>query len=477
MRKATKLYWLSGVLLVLCLTAFAVSRYQEKQEAIQTSGEEILALPADSVTALSWTNENGTFSFTKEDTWVYDDDTTFPVSEEKIRDLLSPFASFSAAFVIDEVEDEAQYGLDDPVCTISITAGEEQYTIRLGDFSKMDEQRYVSLGDGKVYLVTHDPLDEFDAVLRDLIQNDTIPAFDTVEQLTFTGDETYTVTRDEDGKSLCDDDVYFTDGKPLDTERVDNFLQAIQSLNLTNYVTYHASDEDLAAFGLDAPALTIDLSYRTEQEDGEEDETGELLLSLAQDPEEAAVYAEAVAKDTDEEELPDVTCYLRVGQSPIVYEISQSVYDQLTAVSYDALRHQELFTADFSAVTSIDVTLGGETYTFTHTLSQKEDDEDAEGTWTYNGTEFDADDLTDALCALSASRFTEETPTGQEEISLTVHLKQADFPTFSLTLSRYDGSNCLAAVDGQPVALVSRSQTVALIEAVHALTLGVTGST
>ena len=120
MRKATKLYALLGVLLVVCIAAFAVSRYEEKKEQIKNSGEVILEIPTDSVTALSWTNESGKFSFTKDETWVYDDDNAFPVDEEKINDLLEQFTSFAAAFAIDDVEDYAQYGLDEPICTIHI---------------------------------------------------------------------------------------------------------------------------------------------------------------------------------------------------------------------------------------------------------------------------------------------------------------------------------------------------------------------
>ena len=469
MRKKAKLYALLGVLLVICGAAFAVSRYQEKKENIKNSGEVILEIPTDSVTALSWTNDSGTFSFTKEESWAYDDDAAFPVSGEKVNDLLSQFEAFAAAFTIEDVEDYAQYGLDEPVCTINITAGEESYTIKLGDFSKMDEQRYVSIGDGKAYLVSHDPLDEFDAVLRDMILNDTIPEFDTAEQIEFSGNENYTIIRDEDGKSICADDIYFTDGQPLDTDNVDSFLSAIQSLSLTNYVSYHVTDEELTAFGLNDPELTIELAY-SKQDDGNAGASGTLTLHLARDPEEAAAYEDALERDLAE--LPDVTCYVRMGQSQIVYEITQDEYDALTAVSYDTLRHQKLFTADFETVTSIDIALSGENYTFTYDPPEDKNDEDAEGTWTYNGEEFDVYDLKTALRAISASGFTGETPTGQEEISLTVHLDNEDFPTFTLTLYRYDGTNCIAAVDGKTVAFVPRSQTVDLIEAVNELTLG-----
>lgn len=470
MRKATKLYALLGVLLVVCIAAFAVSRYEEKKEQIKNSGEVILEIPTDSVTALSWTNESGTFSFTKDETWVYDEDNAFPVDEEKINDLLEQFTSFAAAFSIDDVEDYAQYGLDEPICTIKITAGEESYTVELGDFSKMDEQRYVSIGDGKVYLVSHDPLDEFYAVLRDMILDDTIPEFDTAKQIAFTGSENYTIIRDEDGKSICADDIYFRDGQPLDTDNVDTVLSAIQSLSLTNYVSYNVTDEELTTFGLDDPKLTIKMEYSTRDDDGNLEDSGTLLLHISRNPEEVAAYEEAVEKDEDN--LPDVTCYARVGESQIVYQITQSEYDTLTDVSYDALRHQKIFTADFDTVTSIDVTLEGENYTFICTPPEDADDTDTEGTWTYQGVEFDIFDFSYALRALAATNFTVETPTGQEEISLTLHLDNEDFSTFTLTLYRYDGESCIACVDGEPIAFVSRDKAVDLIEAVRAVTLG-----
>lgn len=468
-KKQITLCVLLAVFAVVSITAVLVSRHEEKVEQIKNSGKTILSIPTDTVTALSWTNEDGTFSFTKGDTWTYDGDSAFPVDEGKINDLLAQFEDFAAAFAIDDVEDYAQYGLTEPICTISITAGEETYTVQLGDFSKMDEQRYASIGDGKAYLVSHDPLDEFGAVLRDMILDDTIPAFDTAEKIAFTGTENYTISYDEDGTSICADNVYFADGQPLDTDNVNAWLTALTGLDLTDYVSYNVTNEELQTFGLDEPALTITLDYSSSDEDGTETDAGTLVLHLSQNPEELAAYGEALANEEDD--LPDVTCYARVGESQIVYQITQSEFDALTAVSYDTLRHQKLFTADFDTVTSIDVTLEGETYTFTYTPPENEDDEDAEGTWSYNGEEFDVFNFSYALRALSASSFTDEKPTGQEEISLTLHLDNEDFPAFTLTLYRCDGETCIAEVDGEPVAFVSRSQTVDLVEAVRTLTL------
>ena len=81
--------------------------------------------------------------------------------------------------------------------TINLSTGDTDYEIQLGDFSAMDSQRYVSLGDGNVYLAAADPLDYFDATLRDMIDNDEAPSFDTVQEIRFEGDQTYQIVYQE----------------------------------------------------------------------------------------------------------------------------------------------------------------------------------------------------------------------------------------------------------------------------------------
>ena len=46
-----------------------------------------------------------------------------------------------------------------------------------------------------------------------------------------------------------------------------------------------------------------------------------------------------------------------------------------------------------------------------------------------------------------------------------------NFPEVQITLYRYDGSHCLAVVDGESVSLVDRTAVVDLIEAIHAIVL------
>jgi hypothetical protein len=269
------------------------------------------------------------------------------------------------------VEDYGQYGLDDPACTISLSTGEESYEINLGDFSKMDSQRYVSIGDGNVYLVKKYPLDYYDAKLKDLIDNDDTPKFDSVKEIRFEGAETYNVVYEENSPdTYCRDDVYFAlidGGKlPLDTSRVEGYLKNISGLDLA---------------------------------------------------------------------------------------------------SYNDLRHQEVLIADFEDITQFDISLEGKNYTI---AARKRGDETS---YYYQGEKLEITGFRKALTDLKAEEFTGEQPAQKEEISLTVHLDNENFPEVRIQLFRYDGTHCLALVDGKPVSLVQRSKVVDLIEAVYKIVL------
>ena len=119
MNRAKRLYILLGVLAAACIAAFAVLHLEQRQEEIAESGETVLEIDPDAVQSLSWEYEGEPLAFHRDgDGWLYDDDEAFPVDGEKIQELLGQFEAFGAAFVITDVEDYAQYGLDDPELTI-----------------------------------------------------------------------------------------------------------------------------------------------------------------------------------------------------------------------------------------------------------------------------------------------------------------------------------------------------------------------
>lgn len=472
MKRAKRLYWLCGVLVVVCAAAFAVVHYQEERERIAATDEIILEVDADAVESLSWQCDDQDLSFRKEEGWVWDGDEAFPVDSDKIAELLEPFQSFGAAFIIEEVTDFSQYGLDDPVCTIQIATADASYDIQLGDFSAMDEQRYVSIGDGNVYLVQNDPMDIFEITIQDMIDHDEIPDFDQVTSIQFSGEDSYEVVwQEENTHTALDDDCYFVqegeDWLALDPSRVESYLNTLSSLDPTDYVTYTAGEEDLSAFGLDDPELTVTVAYTAQDEEGEEREET-FTLYVSRDPaERAAAETDADAEEAEETEETEeeITAYVRVGDSQIVYQIAGSSYENLMAASRDDLRHREMFAADFTDVTGLEITLEGSTYQ----LTAEGDGEDK--TFFYREEELEIDGLQSALEDLTAASFTDESPDGKEEIGITVTLDNENVQELRIQLYRCDGEYCLAVVDGEPLALVPRSSVVDLVEAVNAIVL------
>ncbi|MCR5088228.1 MAG: DUF4340 domain-containing protein [Oscillospiraceae bacterium] len=463
MSKTKRLYILIGVLLAVTAATILAGRHKTHKEEIRASGQTILEIPSDSVTLLSWDCRGKSLVFQNTNgSWKYTDDGNFPVDPQKIADLLAPFQQLVAAFVIENVEDYGQYGLDSPTGTIRITAADTAYEIQLGAFSKMDSQRYLSVGDGRVYLVKEDLLEKFSLELKDLIRNDTLPSLTEAKELRFSGTESYSVVREENSTdSYCADDVYFSDGRPLNTKAVKAYLGVISALNLNDYASYHVSDDELKAFGLHEPELTITVTYQNENGKKEAEEQ-QLVLHISRNPEEL----EAAKKKPDEGGEKKISGYVRVGDSQIVYRIGEDAVSALMAASYDDLRHKEVLTAAFEDISRIDVSLDGNSYQlFTEGQGSKK-------VWHYReGDDLDIARLQKALTGLRAESFTGDAPEQKEEIGLTLHLDQEKHPEMSIRLYRYNGEQCLAVVNGESVSLVPRSSVISLKESIYAIVL------
>lgn len=478
MKRNRKLAVLAVLLVCISLAAFGVNRYEEHKEIIKNSDEIILEIAGDKVNTLSWECDTGSFGFhrNEEGRWLYDEDEAFPVDEEKIMELLGLFDEFGVSFIIEEVEDFGQYGLDTPVCTIRMETGEGNYEIQLGNFSAMDSERYVSIGDGKVYLVKKDPLEQFNIEIGNLIKNDEIPVSENVTEIRFSGGKPGRIVYEENSvNTYLEEDVYFMEqGEtflPLDTNRVKAYLDIVRNLDLKDYVNYNVSENDISSYGLDSPELSIVVDYIAKEEESDTETTKSFVLNISRDPkerqkEEKKAKENNGGEEADEEaEEKEITAYARVGESQIIYQLSTEEYESLMDMTYDSLRHQELFWADFKDVYQLDILLEEKSYTITS------DEKDDERSYYYLEEELDIAEIKSGIRGLTAETFTEEIPDGKEEISLTIHLENENYQKVVIQLYRYDGEKCIAVVDGKPVAFVARSSVVDLMEAVNGVVL------
>ncbi|MGN0963645.1 MAG: DUF4340 domain-containing protein, partial [Clostridia bacterium] len=161
----------------------------------------------------------------------------------------------------------------------------------------------------------------------------------------------------------------------------------------------------------------------------------------------------------------EITAYLRVGESRLIYRISESEYNSLMDAAFDSFRYKEVFRADPDDIETIQITLDNEEYTITS--KEKNDTR----TYSYNGEEADLSAFKSDLTSLKAQSFTSEEPKQKEEIRLDITVGGEDKEEISIVFYRYDGNRCLAVIDGEPISLVNRADVVDLIEAVNTIIL------
>ena len=495
MDKIKKLTILLAVLAAACIATIIVSHHEIKKEQIKETDALILEVPADSVTKLSWTlsDTDTALSFTKQEgSWVSDDDETLPIDSDKITRLLETFESFGASFIIEEPESLDQYGLDKPVCSISFTADDKDYTVLLGGFSTMDQERYVSIGDGNVYLVSSDPYDTFDKELDYFTKTDEVPELDDAVTLTFGGSLTgsgYEISYEADNTaSYSDEDVYYSEDVALNSKSVRSYLKALSSLDLSDCVNHTLKDEELGNYGLDKPLLTADITYDMTDDNGKK--TGEqavISFAVGVDPADAdklnagsnsdgesgnteSDAADASnssgSKDSDDTS-EDIAAYIRFNDSDLVYKLTQSDYDALTAVTKGEFNKKDLLPISFDDVDSLTVILDGESYTFAGAKKLMGGRE-----WSYNGEALDISDIREAIEAAAASDASDAKPTLKQEISLSFSTQNKHHPDINVTIYRYNGSDCIMQSDDGTCQLIKRSKVVSLCEAIYAVVLG-----
>lgn len=168
------------VILLLCIVAyFLATRYAKQQEQrdkdSETQGQvNLTVIDPDDVDAFSYIADGTTYSYTKnKDTWTCENDTSLKMDEDSIATLLGNLKKITAAEAIDDYDSIADYGLDQPQNTITVTCGNETTTIDIGDYNEMLQEYYIKIsGDDKIYLADSKLKDAFSKKPDTMVQQE-----------------------------------------------------------------------------------------------------------------------------------------------------------------------------------------------------------------------------------------------------------------------------------------------------------------
>lgn len=451
MKRKKTLGILCGVLAVLCICTLALSKYQIHKEKIKNIDELIIDFDVADATAIAWSHDDtDKISFVKEDgIWYWDGDKKFPVDQELVTDMLSLIHAYRASFIIESPESLGTYGLANPQCIVDVTAGDKSFSIRLGDYSAMDSERYFCIGDDNVYLATVDVLDDFECGVTEFVKLDEIPSVSLVKKFTVEGANSLQIENKEDsGICYTDKYTYFLceDGsyKPIGANSANTLIKKLTGLTLGSFETYTADEDDLSVYGLVEPTLTVTADY----EDSDNN------------PQQLRAYYGIIGEDGGSE------AYVRLEGSQFVYNIALADAQALRDADYSSLGAKEVYMADVKTVKQFDFTIDSQTYSIA-----VQTDKSGKTVYSYNGQETEFADVIEALEAVKATEYTDEQPSKKQEVEILVSFDSETFPERKISVYQYNGSSCIVKIDGKPFGLVPRADVISLIEAVNEIVL------
>lgn len=470
MKRGKKLIVLLGVLLVLMGGTYVMQQIDfEGEEPEETKAPATVIFDAEEkdIGEIEWVYEGETFAFTQtEDGWVRDDDEHFPVDGTVMSNVLAKLQELTADKTIEAVEDLSEYGLVEPTVKITVTT-DETSEILIGDESALGGY-YASLGDGNVYLIDESVKNMFSKELYDFVLEEEIPDLSVLWALVSKSEtQNISIVYGEDtGLTYSDDYVWFWESEDgmlaLDNELLDTFMEKVAGVAWDECVDYHADSEELEAYGLADPIVTLKVSYieTTQVDTGEKDEDGNAIYETK---EEVKLFELELGNYKDD------SCYAKLDDSDMVYLVDAELCDALMYTDYESLRPDDVLLMDWEDVTGVDVVLDGTTHTVIREEIESTDD-DGNKTVSYvyklEGEEVEILDVLDMLVAMESTGSRDGiTPERAEEIRFVLHRDNADYPEVELAFYQYDSSSCLVSLNGESRLFVDREDVTDVVEA------------
>lgn len=351
MKRGLRLLLLIGALALCVAGYFLVGKLVPDETAAEETNAaeiEIASLDSAALARIDYTRGGETVALKKSgDSWIYESDPACPLDQTLVKQMVSVSTSLTASRSFTS-QDLAEYGLDQPACSILLTdAGGGKKSFALGDRNEVTLEYYLTADGGDtVYLVDAALYDAFDKGGLDLVQKEAVPNMDNATRLSIERPDgaltlSLAKTADSSGGTGTDGEnaagpapVWYLEQPgaapaTLDTAKVTELLSELTQLAFRKCVRYNAADIDLAEYGLDEPAATVTVTYPAVAAGTDSGSGG----AEAQPGGASATFTLALGDVFGE----DYRCARLIG-SKMVYLIDESAAQKLLSASWDTLR-------------------------------------------------------------------------------------------------------------------------------------------
>ena len=217
---------------------------------------EFTDIDPEDITAISYDAGDGERAFEKQDgTWVYTTDADFPLKQDFPETIAEDMGQLRADRELVDGDELADYGLEEPVYTVTLTQSDGTVTeIYFGN--TVDDYYYVTVNDdGVVYTVSSTAADNLTQSLDEMAQLDEYPSIGSGNlkkvSITENGETTAYDSENED-----------------QSEDISGIAGGLGAVTLSEAADYSVADADLAGYGLDeASRITVEVTYTEDDED------------------------------------------------------------------------------------------------------------------------------------------------------------------------------------------------------------------
>ena len=189
---------------------------RQEEAAEEDTSEQILDLDTAQAASLTFTVGGTEETFVRADeTWTLQADDTFPVDETALETTLSALATLSATRTLEDAEELSEYGLSEPVNTVTYTDEDGNETsVLLGDINTSSDFQYAALASDTttVYTIPTALGESLSDDLYDYAVSEDLPALDADEV------QTVEVTADDADDGAAEDETAAEDEAATEAE-------------------------------------------------------------------------------------------------------------------------------------------------------------------------------------------------------------------------------------------------------------------
>ena len=273
---------LSVILAILSAALLIVLgiRYRQSRDAVQDpAAQAVQAAQAAGSTYASLSVYSGSatlsFSIQEDGTWVWDDDTEFPLDDSTIESMMELLSDLTPQQVLSDPESLESYELDAPSASISaVKVDQSTVSVTFGKATTDGTSRYAMMNDdaSTIYIFADTLYQALQTPIYDMMTLPELPELleSSISSISIQGPG-------EDAQPLLlaaqhtDDGAttWLSGGEDVtDNASVQALLEDLGQMQIARCVDYRPSDEAASICGFDAPDALVQVTYTTE--DGSE---------------------------------------------------------------------------------------------------------------------------------------------------------------------------------------------------------------